>query len=158
PQEHPERNLVAWLRNFPCPEEDMLNEEKQRIAEKHQPHWAGLWIWLSFAAAFFIFQGALAASLAKGFVVASVVLVLLLGHLMHAHLIAFHEAAHGSLCPNRRLNDALGRFIGLFSFMSLSLYRAVHHTHHTFLAGVRDEELWPFVIPAAPRWLRCLAA
>src|SRR4051794_38232284 len=71
-------------------------------------------------------------------------LVLVLAHLMHGHLIAFHEAAHGSLCPSPRLNDAVGLLLGVLSFMSLSLYRAAHHTHHSYLATERDEELWPF--------------
>jgi DNA modification methylase len=29
-------------------------------------------------------------------------LVLVLAHLYHSHLLAFHEAAHGSLCPDPR--------------------------------------------------------
>src|SRR5713101_5567745 len=49
-------------------------------------------------------------------------------------------------------------FIGMFSFMSLSLYRAAHHSHHSYLGTERDEELWPFVLPSKPRWFRCLAA
>ena len=36
----------------------------------------------------------------------------------------FHEAAHGGLCPWRPLNEYLGRAIGLYGFMSLTLYRA----------------------------------
>jgi fatty acid desaturase len=77
---------------------------------------------------------------------------------MHGHLLAFHEAAHGSLCPNPRINDALGVFIGMFSFMGFSLYRAAHHSHHSYLGTGRDEELWPFVQTNKPRWFRRLAA
>lgn len=93
-----------------------------------------------------------------GKMAAAGLLVVALGHLMHGHLVAFHEAAHGSLCPVRWLNEALGLFIGMFGLMSLSLYRAVHHTHHAFLATEKDDELWPFVSPGIPRWVRCLAA
>jgi fatty acid desaturase len=81
-----------------------------------------------------------------------------LAHLLHGELIAFHEAAHGTLCPNRALNDAVGMLIGTPSLMSLSLFRAAHHSHHAYLATERDEELWPFVVPGTPRWARLLAA
>ena len=42
--------------------------------------------------------------------------------------------------------------------MSFSLYRAAHQLHHAYLATERDVELWPFVIPGTPRWIRILAA
>src|SRR6266516_5479532 len=61
-------------------------------------------------------------------------LVLVAAHLMHGLLIGFHEASHGMLRKNRRLNEADGIIIGTFSFMSFSLYRAVHQTHHAHLA------------------------
>src|SRR5262249_31150026 len=91
-------------------------------------------------------------------IAALVGLVVVLSHLMHAHLIAFHEAAHGSLCPVGWFNDFLGLHVSLFNLLSLSLYRAAHHSHHAYLATERDEELWPFVVPGMPRWARRLAA
>ena len=60
--------------------------------------------------------------------------------------------------PNPKINDALGVFIGMFSFMGFSLYRAAHHSHHSYLATERDEELWPFVKTDKPRWFRFVAA
>ncbi len=77
---------------------------------------------------------------------------------MHGQLIGFHEASHGLLRKSRRLNDIDGFLIGTFSFMSFTLYRAAHQTHHMHLASERDEELWPFVDPQTPRWARVLAA
>jgi fatty acid desaturase len=136
----------------------MPSAAKLVLASKHGPHWRGTLTWLGFAVAFFSMQGLLWWSLFHDHVWTAMALILILSHLMHAHLIAFHEAAHGSLCPDRWINDILGRFVGLFSFMSLALYRAVHYFHHTYLATERDEELWPFVIPGSPRWLRCLIA
>jgi fatty acid desaturase len=132
--------------------------DRERLIEMHGPRWSGLTAWLLFAGAFFLAQSLLFWSLTAGVWWATVPLVLVLAHLMHGHLIAFHEAAHGSLCPHPRLNDALGVFIGMFSFMGFSLYRAAHHSHHSYLATERDEELWPFVLPSRPRWFRCLAA
>src|SRR5690606_22710497 len=72
--------------------------------------------------------------------------------------IAFHEAAHRSLCPSRFWNDAIGYFVGFHALMSLTLYRTVHRYHHAYLATDRDEELWPFNQPDQPRWFRRLAA
>src|SRR5260370_2932914 len=85
-------------------------------------------------------------------------LVLVLAHLYPFHLLAFHEAAHGSLCPDPRWNDRLGVFIGMFGFMVFSLFRVVHHSHHAYLTTERDEEMWPFVLPGIPRWLRIMTA
>jgi fatty acid desaturase len=131
--------------------------EKTRLLQLHQLHWSATWTWLLFAAAFFGTQGLLLLALRGGMLSLMLPLLFVLSHLMHAHVLAFHEAAHESLCPKRWLNDAIGIFLGCLSFMSLSLYRAAHHSHHAFLATERDEELWPFVLPGTPRWARRLA-
>jgi fatty acid desaturase len=136
----------------------MVHAEKERLLEMHEPRWSSVFIWFLFLTVFLLCQGLLFWSLAAGAWWFAVPLVLIVAHIMHGHLIAFHEAAHGSLCPNPRMNDALGVFIGMFSFMSLSLYRAAHYSHHSYLGTERDAELWPFVIPSKPRWFRCLAA
>ena len=88
----------------------------------------------------------------------AVPLVLLTSHFMHGAAVGFHEAAHGLLRRNRRLNEFDGMLIGVFSFTSFSLYRAAHQSHHAYLSTERDEELWPFVMVKSPRWLRRLAA
>ena len=85
-------------------------------------------------------------------------LVILVSHFMHGALIGFHEASHGHLRKSRFLNEADGIIIGIFSFMSFTLYRAAHQKHHLHLATERDVELWPFVIVGTPRWARRLAA
>ena len=64
----------------------------------------------------------------------------------------------GLLRKTRRLNEIDGVIIGIFSLTSFSLYRAAHQLHHAYLATERDVELWPFVIPGMPRWVRVLAA
>jgi len=84
--------------------------------------------------------------------------VVLTAHFMHACLIAFHEAAHRNVAPSKWYNDAVGLLVGAFAFMSLTLYRAVHRTHHARLGAPEDDELWPFNRPAAPRALRVAAA
>jgi fatty acid desaturase len=132
--------------------------QKAQLIEAHRPHWSGTWVWLGFVAALVGVEGMLLGTLLWGPWWLAVLLVVLTAHLLHAHLIAFHEAAHRTLCPNRWWNEAIGHLIGVFSFMSLNLFRVVHHAHHAYLTTPRDEELWPFVDPRAPRWFRRLAA
>ncbi len=79
-------------------------------------------------------------------------------HFMHACLIGFHEAAHFNFAPARTYNEVCGLLLGTSSFMSLSLYRAVHHTHHSYFGTERDEELWPHTRPDASRRFRRLTA
>ncbi len=85
-------------------------------------------------------------------------LVLLASHFMHGAAVGLHEATHGLLRKNRRFNEFDGVLLGVFSFMSFSLYRAAHQSHHAYFATERDEELWPFVFTSKPRRVRVLAA
>lgn len=88
----------------------------------------------------------------------ALLLVLITAHVMHGLLIGLHEAVHGLLRKSRRLNEFDGLLIGVFSWLPLTLYRVVHQSHHVHLATERDAELWPFVLPTAPRWTRRVAA
>lgn len=132
--------------------------DKASLREAHKLSWPPVLTWVGFAVVFLSLQGVSGALVIEGHPWLGILLIPLLGHLMHAHLIAFHETAHGNLCPSRVVNDTIGLFIGTLSFMSLSLYRAIHHHHHVHLGTGRDEELWPFVDPKTPRWGRRLAA
>jgi fatty acid desaturase len=108
--------------------------------------------------AFALTEMALAFTVQQGWFWLAVPLVLLLGHIMHGASVGFHEATHGLLRRNRRLNEFDGILIGVIGLTSFSLYRAAHQTHHAFLSSERDEELWPFIDPGKPRWIRQLAA
>lgn len=110
------------------------------------------------SACFFATQGLLAFSVLSGWWIAAALLLLVVSHLMHGMLIAFHEAAHGNLRRSRLLNEIDGILIGYFSLTSFALYRALHQKHHVHLATIRDVELWPFVDPRQPRWWRRTAA
>ncbi len=128
-------------------------------AELHPPHWVSRSAFQIVVALFLITEIALAAVLqSRSSLWLAVPLVLLASHLMHGAGVGFHEASHGLLRRNRRLNELDGVLLGVFSFMSFSLYRAAHQLHHMHLSTERDEELWPFVHPASPRWARMLAA
>lgn len=127
--------------------------------EPHEPHWLSR---SAFQAVVFLL---LFTEIAVGVVVYSgvslwwaVPLVLMAAHLMHGTAVGFHEATHGMLRKNRTFNEFDGVLLGVFSFMSFSLYRAAHQLHHMHLATEKDEELWPFIHPNTPRWARVLAA
>jgi fatty acid desaturase len=140
------------------PEAMNTTPQTENVLETPQPHWVSRAAFPILAAIFFLNQAALGTALYFGSVWFSLPLVLTASHLMHGLLIGFHEASHGLLRKARRLNEIDGIIIGIFSLMSFSLYRAAHQLHHAYLATERDIELWPFVIPGTPRWIRVLAA
>lgn len=131
---------------------------KKELVEAHRPRWENVWAWLVLLAVYFSLQGLIIYAALAGQWWLALLLVLPLAHVMHAHLLALHEAAHGTLCPSRFWNELCGFVVGVHSFMSLSLFRHVHTTHHVRLTSERDEELWPFVLPGTPRWQRVLIA
>src|ERR1700758_3641157 len=128
------------------------------LSQQEQPPWVSRAAFPLLAIIYFVTEAALFASVYLGSFWVSVLLMLIVSHLMHGMLIGFHEASHGLLRKNRLLNEIDGIIIGTFSLMSFSLYRAAHQLHHAYLATERDIELWPFVIPGMPRWVRVLAA
>ncbi len=132
--------------------------DKARIVEAHEPHWPTIWIWIGFLAAFVAAEGLLAWSLINGPLWLIAMLTIIVAHLMHAHILAFHETSHGTLCPGKFWNEIIGLFIGSLSFQGLTAFRAVHSAHHRHLGTERDEELWPFVVSSVPRWARRLIA
>ena len=121
-------------------------------------HWVSRAVFSLIVAALVVTQAGIALALHFGWIWLTVPLVLLASHFMHGLLVGFHEASHGLLRKNRLVNEIDGLFAGTLSFMSLTLYRVAHQTHHSHLATERDEELWPFVIVGSPRWARRLAA
>ena len=127
--------------------------------EPHEPHWLSRSAFQIVVFLFFFTEIALWAVLQSGASLwFAVPLVLIAGHLMHGSSVAFHEASHGLLRRSRLVNEVDGLILGTLSFMSFSLYRAAHQMHHMHLSTERDEELWPFIHPDKPRWLRILAA
>jgi len=121
-------------------------------------HWVSRAAFSLISAALMISQIALGFAYHYGLMWLCLPLVFLTSHFMHGLLIGFHEASHGLLRKNRFFNDFDGLVAGTMSFMSFTLYRVAHQTHHSHLATARDVELWPFVIVTSPRWQRCLVA
>ncbi len=131
-----------------------LNEQ----SADYNPHWVSREAFLIISLCCLVSQILLAVAVTHGWMWLAVPLMLLISHFMHGQLVGFHEASHGLLRKRRFLNDLDGILIGMVSFMSFTLYRVSHQTHHAHLSTERDEELWPFVKTDSPRWSRCLAA
>lgn len=110
------------------------------------------------SAFFYATQASLAFVVFKEWWIAAIVLSLFLSHLMHALLIAFHEASHGFLRVHKWANETDGVLVGILSHIPFTLYRALHQKHHLHLATEKDLELWPFVETDSPRWKRRLVA
>ena len=56
--------------------------------------------------------------------------------------ILMHEAAHGGLSPNRRLNDLLGHWLCAVPVgASLTAYRPYHLAHHKYAQQAEDPDL-----------------
>jgi fatty acid desaturase len=128
------------------------------FSEVHEPHWALRSAFQLLVFGLVLAEVALAVTVHSGLIWLTVPLVLVVSHLMHGVLIGLHEAAHGLLRKNRGFNEFDGVVIGALSFMSFSLYRVVHQTHHAHLTTERDYEFWPLSQTSVPRWKRRLAA
>ncbi|MCU0939428.1 MAG: fatty acid desaturase family protein, partial [Burkholderiaceae bacterium] len=75
--------------------------------------------------------------------------VLIIGTRQLGLFILMHDAAHGLLHPNRRLNDAVARW---FCSSSLGEYRPYHLQHHRYVQQTEDPDLGlsaPFPISRA---------
>ena len=75
--------------------------------------------------------------------------VLIIGARQLGLFILMHDAAHGLLHPNRRINDAVARW---FCSSSLGEYRPYHLQHHRYVQQAEDPDLGlsaPFPISRA---------
>lgn len=84
------------------------------------------------------------------------VCVMVIGTRQLGLAILMHEAAHGGLSPNRRLNDFLGHWLCAVPVgASLDAYRPYHLAHHKYAQQAEDPDLVlsaPF--PVSPASLR----
>jgi fatty acid desaturase len=63
--------------------------------------------------------------------------------LMNASFTVWHEAIHGNLATERRLNDAVGVFAAWVSLTPYFRIRQVHRDHHAYTNDpVRDPDHW----------------
>lgn len=80
------------------------------------------------------------------------------GHFMHTFALSIHDAAHGTLHPNERINEWLGALYSTMILVPLTVYRRAHVHHHASLATIDDPELYPFVVPGTSRLFRLCCA
>ena len=66
--------------------------------------------------------------------------VLVIGVQQHAMFILAHDSAHYRLFRSRAVNDAVGRFIGMASGISMCTYRVIHRLHHNNLYTDEDPD------------------
>src|SRR5207249_3105556 len=109
--------------------------DRAHLVEAHRPRWAGFWVWVGLVVGFYGLVAMLAYTVVAGYWWLTLPLVLLTGHVMHGHLLAYHDASHGTLCPDRRLNEVCGIFVGVHALVPLALYRFVHYQHHVYLTS-----------------------
>jgi len=94
----------------------------------------------------------------QGWWLLTILAVAFCAQLGHSKLIAFHEAAHGTLNRHRWINEVQGVVLGSSFFVPLSVFRFVHGQHHAYVGTASDPELWPFVDPSVSRTARRWAA
>lgn len=133
---------------------DPLNPLVSEPEEHVHTHWVSRAAFPIIVLGLLLSQTAVIASVHHGWYWLAVPFMLLASHFMHGGLIGFHEASHAMLRKNRFINDVDGVLVGTLSFMSFTLYRVAHQTHHLHLATPRDEELWPFVNVESSRGFR----
>ncbi|MBA2960788.1 MULTISPECIES: fatty acid desaturase family protein [Ramlibacter] len=63
-----------------------------------------------------------------------------IGIAQHGLFILAHEAAHYRLFADRRVNDIVGRAIGMAGGISMCTYRVTHRLHHNNLYGDEDPD------------------
>lgn len=136
---------------------ELLADQLQEMNDE-EPHWITRGAFSILVGVLAMVEIAMATALYHGWIWVVVPLVAIASHLMHGSLIGFHEASHSNLRKSRWLNDLDGVLLGTLGFMSFTLYRVVHQTHHAYLITERDLEFWPFNDTEKPRWFRCLAA
>jgi fatty acid desaturase len=85
--------------------------------------------------------GALAAALLLWHPPVVLLAIVFIGTQQHAMFVLAHDAAHYRLLRNRRLNDAVGRWLGTLTGISMCSYRVVHRLHHNDLYGPNDPDI-----------------
>lgn len=81
---------------------------------------------------------------------------ILIGARQHGLLVMMHEASHGLLFRDRRLNERVGQLLLAWPlFASLTAYRANHVAHHGHLNTAADPDWARYFDPESPlndRW------
>ncbi|MFO0949105.1 MAG: fatty acid desaturase [Planctomycetota bacterium] len=136
----------------------MDERKRQVIRSLHEASTRSFWQNNLYILLFFAVMGVSLVAWEMGYWPITLACWALQAHIGHMNLIAFHEASHYLLHPKLLLNEFNGMLIGSIILTPLSVYRYVHHQHHSYLGTRRDTELWPYVLPGTSRVLRILSA
>ena len=106
---------------------------------------------------YLVIAGAIVCALHYRGIIAYLAVVLTIGGRQHSLLILMHEAAHGNLSRNRRLNSVIGQlFCAWPVFVDVTTFRHWHLLHHRHEGGPGDPDFefrstkdWAF---PQPRW------
>ena len=86
--------------------------------------------------------------------------IVLIGGRQLGLAILMHDAAHGHLHPDRKMNNFLGQWLtGAAAGADLQAYRTYHLTHHKFTQQPEDPDLSlskPFPTSAASMWRKVI--
>ena len=66
--------------------------------------------------------------------------IVVIGIQQHALFILAHEAAHYRLFADRKVNDVVGRLVGMVGGISMCTYRVIHRLHHNHLYTDEDPD------------------
>lgn len=113
------------------PEDHFTPEEWQRLG--HRSRWRGLWLVLHCWGVI-----GLAMAAAARWPWLAPLLVPVVGTRQLGLFILMHDAAHGLLHPNRRVNDAVANW---FCSSTLRDYRPYHLQHHRYVQQPEDPDL-----------------
>ena len=113
------------------PEDFFSTEEWQNLSARS--NWVGL---LLVAHCWLVIAGAMAVGVI--WPVTIPLAVMLIGNRQLGLFILMHDAAHGALHANRKVNDFVGKW---FCGTDLHAYRAYHLQHHRFVQQTEDPDL-----------------
>jgi fatty acid desaturase len=101
--------------------------------------WRGLWL---VAHCWVVVFGVIGIATYWGNPAGWLIAVILIGGRQLGLAILMHDAAHGLLHPNRRLNNFLGQWVtGAAVGTDLQAYRTYHLTHHKYTQQLEDPDL-----------------
>lgn len=154
-------SLSLWLQNEPA-----LFARIQRLAVRSQ---AKTVFWITALWAYIFSLIALLRLLVSNetawCLLPALPLLLLLAGAQHAMLVLMHDAAHGRLFRNRRINDAVSNlFLSWPLLVSTESYRRAHMAHHKHLNTADDPDyrrkaglkIWTFP-KSRKAWAGCIA-
>ncbi len=110
----------------------------------HVSRWRGIWLTLHAWIVVALTAGGTAAlwqwNWIAGLIAAPLAIAIIGGRQLGLSIL-MHDAAHGHLHPNRRINNFLGQLTGAATGSDLHAYRAYHLTHHKYTQQPEDPDL-----------------